>query len=95
MAIFPEGDRDFFKITPERAGTLSIKAKDYKNVDLAASLFKPDPEDESKTVNLKGKTRFPASFDLENPGQEYIIEIMDRYDNNANPELFEMIFELE
>ncbi|MGM0442522.1 MAG: hypothetical protein ACQEQC_08905 [Elusimicrobiota bacterium] len=95
LAIFPKGDRDFFKITPKRAGTLTIKAKDYKNVDLAASLFKPDPEDENKTVNLKGKTRFPVSFDLENPGQKYFIEIMDRYDNNANPELFEMIFELE
>ncbi len=95
LAIFPEGDRDFFKVVPERTGTLYLKARDYGDIDLTARLFKPDLEDESKVITLEGKTRFPAEFDLTNSGGEYYVELMDRYDNNSNPELFKVLFEFE
>lgn len=95
IAIFPQGDRDFFKVYAEEKGTLTVKASDYGDIDLTARLLKLDPDDNNKTVSLESRTRLPVSFDLKEPGQQYFIELRDRLDRNASPDLFEVVFEFE
>ncbi len=95
IAIFPQGDKDFFKVFAENEGSLSIKARDYGNIDLVARLLRLDPEDSNKTIQVESKRSLPVKFEIPESEHYYFIEFSDHWDQKASPELFEVVFEFE
>jgi hypothetical protein len=89
LAVFPLDDVDIFKFSPANTGTLSIKGKDFGDIEVAAVIYIFDEDnelDELETIVIPGK------FEVKDAGKDYFIGIKDRYDSNSSPELLELIF---
>lgn len=94
ISIYPTGDRDYFKITPEKDGELSLKIRgETGNLELASKFFVINPDDPSKLIKKSDDLSLPAKFNVE-ADVEYIFYIKDRWDKKQHPELFEVMVEM-
>lgn len=88
-AIFPVEDSDFFKIKPERTGTVQVGAKGVsKDLKLQMKLFEMN---DFKEKAISKWEYLPAKFDLEE-GKEYYLQLVDDYNDAYSEEPFELIF---
>ncbi len=94
LAIFPRGDKDFFKITPETSGNLRVMSKGHGDIEPSVALYSLDPDDPNKLIELKSKTRIPADLEIEEV-KEYYIKISDRRHRNASQDLFDVVLRFE
>jgi len=88
IAVFPRGDRDFFKINTTQSNTLSFQARDVPSaIDPQVAIYTVDPDDMNNLISQSGWEKFPAEFVVE-PNSEYYFCIRDEWDNASSPELF-------
>lgn len=94
IAIFPKGDTDFFKITPEVSGKLTLKTKgDVGGIDLISRLYVINPDNPSKLIHKSQEVNMPAEFDVES-GVEYFFLFKDRWDKKQHESLFDVKVEI-
>ncbi len=94
IAIFPKGDKDFFRINPEEAGVLRVMSRGHGDIEPTVALFAPDPDDPGKLTELKSKTRIPTDLKIEEAGK-YFIKISDRRHRNESQDLFDILLRFE
>ncbi len=94
IAIFPKGDKDFFKINPENTGKLRIMSRNHGDIDPTVAFYSLDPDDPNKLKELKSKSRLPAEFEIEEIDQ-YYLKISDRRHRNESQDLFDVILRYE
>jgi len=88
IAIFPQGDKDYFKFTTEK-NKIKVFVKDHENIQPEMQLLTVDPENPEKYITVKNWTGFPAEIDVES-GKEYYIVIHDAWDDNESKKLFQL-----
>lgn len=89
LAIFPLGDIDMFKFSPQKKASLKIKGKDFGNIEAAVVIHKLDDNGELEQIS---SFKIPGEFDIPEAGKDYYITIMDDWTNNSSPELMEIVF---
>jgi hypothetical protein len=89
LAIFPLEDIDMFKFAPQTISVLTIKGKNFGDIDAAATIFKLDEDNELKELET---VEIPGEYSIPEAGVEYFIGIKDKYDSNSSPELMEIVF---
>ncbi len=93
IAVFPVGDRDFFKITPESKGKLKLVAASTGNINLRVRFHTLDENHKLKT--LKSESQFPVVLEIEDTDKDIYIEIYDQWSKNASLDLIEIILSME
>ncbi|MGC9331433.1 MAG: hypothetical protein ACP5DZ_06090 [Bacteroidales bacterium] len=87
-AIFPKGEKDWFKITTNEQGYLHVACKDKpEDMELAVAVATYDEFSEEKVEYMKNLDVMPQSVTLTEPGEYYIV-VRDRWDENASEKLF-------
>ena len=90
LAIFPQGDNDYYKLNIEAGNKIKFMAKDYTGIVPEIRLF---------TLNENGKLdvasnwkRLPAEIDVI-PETEYYLLIHDDYNDKGSQQIFEFRIE--
>jgi hypothetical protein len=91
MAIYPQGDLDYYKIKIKKGNKLRIWADKVSDVKAEAMLSIISPNDSNKLKGTSPWKILPAEFDVK-PSQEYYILIHDNYDDVGNPQPFMVKF---
>ncbi|MEA3447009.1 MAG: hypothetical protein U9Q98_00960 [Bacteroidota bacterium] len=87
-AIFPKGEKDWFKFTTSEQGYLHVACKDKpEGMEVAVAVATYDEFSEEKIEYLKNLDAMPQSVVLTDPGKYYIV-VSDRWDENASEKLF-------
>lgn len=92
LAIFPEGDKDYYKIKTSEGKSLKFLAKDFSKVVPEIKLMVLDEEDPNKLKEASEWKRTPADFEVE-ANKEYFVLLHDDYDDEGSPEAFQLIVE--
>lgn len=82
VAIFPQGDTDYFSLTPEFNSTLRIAAKYPKDLRPEVQLYK---EEDFEQVPIGNWQELPLNIEVE-ANQKYYIRLHSRHDSNASRE---------
>jgi len=82
VAIFPQGDTDYFSLTPEFNSTLRIAAKYPKDLRPEIQLYK---EEDFEQVPIGNWQELPLNIEVE-ANQKYYIRLHSRHDSNASRE---------
>lgn len=91
MAIFPEGDRDIFRLELAEAGPVRVQAGGGVDGDLGleAALYRPHPKKLGEIQRVVGWNDLPAELSAEHAGEHFLM-VRDDHDNEASPEPFEL-----
>lgn len=88
VAIFPDGDRDWFRFQAGSAGTLAIRAVgETGETEPEVRLHRPSPEGMGETEEIGDWQGLPAEVEVPDAG-EYLLELRDAYDDQGHPEAF-------
>ncbi|MFO7830080.1 MAG: hypothetical protein R6V23_15760 [Bacteroidales bacterium] len=91
IAIFPEGDLDYFKfIAPNEKVKISVK--DHEAVQPEIKLLSKNPDDDDKYITELKWTKLPTEIDVEK-GKEYFMVVHDAWDDDASKKLFQLKLE--
>src|SRR5690625_414325 len=82
VAIFPQGDTDYFSLTPEFNSTLRIAAKYPKDLRPEIQLYK---EEHVEQVPIRNRHELPLNIEVE-ANQKYYIRLHSRHHSNASRE---------
>jgi len=82
VAIFPQGDTDYFSLTPEFNSTLRIAAKYPKDLRPEIQLYK---EEDFEQVPIGNWQELPLNIEVE-ANQKYYIRLHSRHDSNGSRE---------
>lgn len=91
IAIFPKGDKDYFKFIAQN-NQVKISAKNYEKIEPEIKIFTADPEKSDKYITVIDWTKLPAEIDVE-PEKEYFIFVHDAWDDDASKKLFQLKIE--
>ncbi len=94
VAIFPTGDKDVFKIHPKQSGALSVMAAKNEDIEASAGLYSLD-EAGNELNELRGIDALPVKFDIEEANKDYYIIIRDRWNENADMSVFDLVLSFE
>jgi hypothetical protein len=94
LAIFPSGDKDIFIIHPKQSGVLSVMASKREGLEVSAGVYSMD-EAENELNELRGIDALPVTFDVEEADKDYYIKIQDRWNENADMSVFDLVFSFE
>jgi hypothetical protein len=90
LAIFPSGDKDFYKIQINQGNKLSFMAKDFSDdIVPEVRLYTLDTID-NKLKEFSGWERLPAELEVET-GKLYYFMIHDDYDDKGSEKLFQVL----
>ncbi|MCK4396018.1 hypothetical protein KAW96_05410 [candidate division WOR-3 bacterium] len=92
VAIFPTGDRDYYKIKISEGNKIKFLAKDFSDVVPEIKLYVLSEKDPNKLEDFSDWKKCPAEFDV-NVGQEYFVLLHDDYDDASSPKPFEIMVE--
>jgi hypothetical protein len=84
LALFPSGDRDYFRILTGQTYKISISADEFLKLAPEAVLFQKQGDAFGQGSDVK---RLPAEFDVA-PNSEYYLCLQEDIDNTASPQLF-------
>ncbi len=88
VAIFPTGDRDFFKINSGSETQLEFQARMVpRGIDPQMRLYTIDPDNPENLISHGSWQRLPVTFDVE-PNQEYHVCLISAFNNASSPDLF-------
>lgn len=90
VAIFPKGDRDYYKIKNDKAEKLKIKAKGFSEVTPEVILRVPDKDDPNKLTDASDWEKLPTEFEVQE-NKEYYLLLRDEYDDKGSPETFKLL----
>lgn len=93
LAIFPVGDKDFFKISPEQTGKLKLLAGKQGNIQLRVKFFQLD--ENNKLKEIQRETDFPAEIEITDTDNDIYLEFYDQWNKNASLDLIEIILSME
>ena len=86
LAIFPQGDNDYYKIKIEKGNKLKLMAKDYTGITPEIRLYTLN--ENNKLDVASGWKKLPAEVDV-TPGTEYYLLIHDDYGDRGSQQVFE------
>ncbi|MDD2634398.1 MAG: hypothetical protein PHW82_02745 [Bacteroidales bacterium] len=89
LAIFPVGDIDMFKFTPLKKASLSVKGKDFGQIEAILVVYTLDDAGELEEIS---SSQIPGKVEIPKAEKDYYIAIKDRWNEKASPELMEIIF---
>ncbi|HMA68281.1 MAG TPA: hypothetical protein VKN74_00280 [Candidatus Mcinerneyibacterium sp.] len=90
IAIFPDEDREWFKINVENQGYLSVKVKKSpEKIDPMIKFVEYDEWADPKISNLKGWDKLPEACFVSKKGEYYFV-ISDQYDDGMSEKLFDV-----
>ncbi len=90
LAIFPSGDKDFYKIQVDEGNKLSFMAKDFSDdIVPEIKLYTLDTL-ENKLTEFSGWEKFPAEIEVETRTLYYFM-IHDDYDDKGSEKLFQVL----
>lgn len=92
LAVFPRGDRDYYKINTGELENLKIKGKGFSKIVPEIKLQVLDEDNLTKLNDASRWKKLPAEFEVEK-NKEYFIVIHDDYDDESSPEVFQLIVE--
>jgi hypothetical protein len=92
LAIYPAGDRDFYKLKITDAATVRFLANGYTGIVPEARLYVLDPKDPEKLQPVGDWQQLPASFPVK-PGTEYFAALHDQDDDNISTQAFTLTVE--
>ena len=84
FAIYPEGDRDFLELSPEKGMKLLVKADAPDELDPEVRLWR---KKEMKNKKVTGWKELPTKLDLK-AGKTYYLAVQDKHNNSAKPKAF-------
>ncbi|MFB6258429.1 MAG: hypothetical protein ABEH38_07030 [Flavobacteriales bacterium] len=87
-AIFPKGDRDYYKIVPEKSGKLLVKPKNVKGK--VQPKMRVQKRADVKLTRVHGWKPLPKRFPVKKDST-YFLQLHDKHDNNRAPKSFELI----
>jgi hypothetical protein len=90
LAIFPQGDNDYYKIKIDKANKLKLMAKDYTGITPVIRLYTLNENDKLDVAS--GWEELPAEVDVI-PGTEYYLLICDDYNDKGSQQVFEFRIE--
>ncbi len=93
LAIFPEGDRDYYKIKIAEAKSLKFLAKGFSDdIVPEIKLMIVDENNPNVLKEASAWKKLPADFEVEK-NKEYFVLLHDDYDDAGSPEVFRLIVE--
>ncbi len=84
MAIFPKGDHDYVKLTPNQQKQVFIKANTQGDIEGGIRIYKKAGMETKRITNRK---KLPHKTTLES-GETYFVEFRDYNDDNRSPKTF-------
>ena len=90
LAIFPQGDNDYYKLKIETGNKIKFMAKDYTGIVPEIRLYTLNENDKLKVAS--SWKRLPAEADVI-PGTEYYLLIHDDYGDRGSQQVFEFRIE--
>ncbi len=90
LAIFPQGDNDYYKIKIDKANKLKLMAKDYTGITPVIRLYTLNANDKLDVAS--GWKELPAEVDVI-LGTEYYLLICDDYNDKGSQQVFEFRIE--
>ncbi len=90
LAIFPQGDNDYYKIKIDKGNKLKLMAKDYAGITPEIRLYTLNKNDKLDVASSWKK--LPAEVDV-TPGAEYYLLIHDDYGDKGSQQVFEFRIE--
>jgi len=92
LAIFPAGDRDYYKIKTTDAKNLKFMAKGFSEIVPEIKLMVIDENNPNALREASAWKRLPAGFEVE-ANKEYFVLLHDDFDDAGSPEAFQLIIE--
>lgn len=93
LAIFPAGDRDYYKVKTADAQNLKFLAKGFSNdIIPEIKLMVLDENNPDALKEASAWKRLPADFEVE-ANKEYFVLLHDDYDDAGSPGAFQLIIE--
>lgn len=89
VAIFPAGDRDWFRVSLGEGRALGVTVLDAPELDLQVSLQRVETEGAEPEVVVEWMN-LPAELTAEEAG-EYFLVLRDRYDDDRDPTAFRLV----
>lgn len=90
MAVFPKGDKDFYKFTAEEEGYIRLMSKNVPdNIKPVCKTYLYDEWSDPKLKEITGWLEFPCAFYVPEAG-EYYVEITDDYNDASSEDLFDI-----
>ena len=90
LAIFPQGDNDYYKIKIDKGNKIKFMAKDYAGITPEIRLYTLNKNDKLDVASSWKK--LPAEVDV-TPGTEYYLLIHDDYGDKGSQQVFEFRIE--
>ena len=90
LAIFPQGDNDYYKIKIDKGNKIKFMAKDYAGITPEIRLYTLNKNDKLDAASSWKK--LPAEVDV-TPGTEYYLLIHDDYGDKGSQQIFEFRIE--
>ncbi len=91
-AVFPEGDRNWFRTKVDTAGIIKLMGRNIDNIDLIAEFYEYDEWSTPKVNKISSTLHVPCGFAVHEPG-EYYFRLRDRWDKKYSQELIDMKIE--
>ncbi|MBS3818074.1 hypothetical protein KGY73_01000 [bacterium] len=93
VAIFPKGDKDYFKIKNDKGEMLKLKAEGFsEEIVPEAKLFIRDEENPDKLKEVSDWKKLPGKYEVKK-SEEYFILLHDDYDNKGSSKTFKLLVE--
>ncbi|MBC8415714.1 MAG: hypothetical protein H8E11_04720 [Candidatus Cloacimonetes bacterium] len=90
LAIFPQGDNDYYKVKINKGNKLKLMAKDYAGITPEIRLYTLNENNKLDVASAWKK--LPAEVDV-TPGTEYYLLIHDDYGDKGSQQVFEFRIE--
>jgi len=87
LAIFPAGDRDYYKISLKEGDRISFMASNYETITPEIILQMPNPANPEEMIDISGWSRFPAEFEINSTGDIFLL-FHDDYDDQGSEKVF-------
>lgn len=91
VAVFPRGDRDWFRVEAPESGYLEVQTRDVPDGIEPEVLFSQLDEWSGERTDLRGWSKVPAAVFLPEAGT-YHVALHDDYDDARSRETFEVRF---
>lgn len=92
VAIFPEDDRDYYRIKIHEGKNLKLMAKGFSDIVPEAMLLISDKDDSDELKEVSDWQKLPAEFKVEE-NKEYFILLHDDYDDEGSSKPFKLLIE--
>ncbi len=89
MAVFPKGDRNWFKFEVDTAGIVQVMSRNPGDIELELRFYEFDEWATPNVKSITGRLSVPGALAVHEPGV-YYMRLKDRWDNNYSEELIDI-----